>query len=378
MAVRKRSWTTKRGERREAWIIDYVDQDGDRHIETFERKKDADERHSAVRVKVREGTHTAISKSITVAEAAEDWIARVELDDRERSTIAQYRQHIDGHINPRLGREKLATLTTPRINALKDELLAELSRAMAKKVMTSLKSILREAQRLGNVNQNVALGISVAANKRGKHKLKVGIDIPTPDEIKRIVQAVSSDRWRALLVTAIFTGLRASELRGLRWEDVDLKRAELNVRQRADRYNCIGELKSESGERTVPLGPFALNILKQWKLACAKGDLVFSSARGNIIRHENIIRSALVPAQIAAGVVSGGEPKYTGLHSLRHFYASWCINRRVDGGLELPAKLVQERLGHASIVVTLDTYGHLFPRGDDGGELASAERALLA
>ena len=58
--------------------------------------------------------------------------------------------------------------------------------------------------------------------------------------------------------------------------------------------------------------------------------------------------------------------KYTGLHSLRHFYASWCINRRVDGGLELPLKVVQARLGHASIQMTADTYGHLFPRGDDG------------
>jgi integrase len=66
------------------------------------------------------------------------------------------------------------------------------------------------------------------------------------------------------------------------------------------------------------------------------------------------------------------------LPALRHFYASWCINRRADGGLELPAKVVQERLGHSSIVMTMDTYGHLFPRGDDGAELAAAESALLA
>ena len=70
--------------------------------------------------------------------------------------------------------------------------------------------------------------------------------------------------------------------------------------------------------------------------------------------------------------------KYTGLHAFRHFYASWCINPRQDGGLELPPKVVQARLGHASIVMTLDTYGHLFPRGDDGAELAAAEKALLA
>jgi integrase len=70
-------------------------------------------------------------------------------------------------------------------------------------------------------------------------------------------------------------------------------------------------------------------------------------------------------------------PKYTGLHALRHFYASWCINRKANGGLELPGKVVQERLGHSSITMTMtmDTYGHLFPHGD---ALAEAERILLA
>jgi len=65
------------------------------------------------------------------------------------------------------------------------------------------------------------------------------------------------------------------------------------------------------------------------------------------------------------------------MHALRHFYASWCINRREDGGLGLPAKNVQTRLGHASITITLDTYGHLFPTVD-AGELDDAANALLA
>jgi integrase len=75
---------------------------------------------------------------------------------------------------------------------------------------------------------------------------------------------------------------------------------------------------------------------------------------------------------------AGLAGKYSGLHAFRHFYASWCINRPADGGLGLPAKMVQERLGHSSIVMTLDVYGHLFSRSDDGAELAAAERLLLA
>jgi integrase len=113
-----------------------------------------------------------------------------------------------------------------------------------------------------------------------------------------------------------------------------------------------------------------------------------------VANHSNVLKRGYWPAQLAAGVcvpeVDGeGRPiigkdgtpivkaKYSGLHALRHFFASWCINRKADGGLELPLKVVQERLGHASITMTADTYGHLFPAKDDGGELAAAERALL-
>jgi integrase len=62
---------------------------------------------------------------------------------------------------------------------------------------------------------------------------------------------------------------------------------------------------------------------------------------------------------------------------LRHFYASWCINREKDGGLELPLKMVQGRLGHSTLAMTADTYGHLFPSNDDGAELRQAEKFFL-
>jgi integrase len=86
----------------------------------------------------------------------------------------------------------------------------------------------------------------------------------------------------------------------------------------------------------------------------------------------------LSPVMVAAGVVDGeGEPKYA-LHAFRHFFASWCINSRSRGGRQLPPKEVQTLLGHGSIVITLDIYGHLFPADDDKTELADASRALFA
>ena len=260
----------------------------------------------------------------------------------------------------------------------------------------SLSSLLSDAQERGLVSRNVvrdlrrtrARGVERKAERRQKGKLKIGVDIPTREEIKAIVEAAKG-RWRPILLTAIFTGLRASELRGLRWADVDLEKRELHVRQRADRYSAIGKPKSESGERTVPLTPIVVNTLREWKLACPKSEaaLVFPTTGGLVEHHKNIVERGLVPTLIAAGVTTNEEgwagekvkgAKYTGLHTLRHFYASWCINRCVDGGQELPAKVVQERLGHSSIVMTMDVYGHLFPRGDDSAELAAAERSLLS
>ena len=107
-----------------------------------------------------------------------------------------------------------------------------------------------------------------------------------------------------------------------------------------------------------------------------QGDFVFPTDKGNAQRYANILHRGFEPAQIAAKVVDDeGKPKYA-LHSLRHFYASWCINRGKDGGLELPLTMVQERMGHSSITITANRYGHLFPSADDGAELKEAEKKL--
>jgi integrase len=380
MSVRKREWTTRKGEAREAWIVDYI-ANGSRHIETFARKKDADAREAQVTVDVFKGIHTAASKSVTVAEAAEDWISYIEGEGRERTTIHRYREIVRLHIVPRLGNEKLARLTTPRINAFRDELVKSMSRAMAKKVLVALKATLKDAKRRGNVAQNVASDVSITSHGRINAKLEIGRDIPTRDEVQRIIDAAKPGKGRALLLTAALTGLRASELRGLRWSDVDLTKRQIHVRQRADRYRKIGAPKSAAGTRTIPIGDMVVNTLREWKLQCPKGseNLVFPTLVGTVEHYPNVVQKYFTPALLAAGVVDNkGKPKYGGMHALRHFYASWCINRKADGGLELPPKTVQARLGHASIVMTLDVYGHLFPSHDDGKELAAAERALFA
>jgi integrase len=388
MSVRKRTWKNAKGEPQEAWVVDYVDQHSKRHLKTFVRKKEADAWHATANVEVRQGVHTADADSITVAQAGDYWIATAEGNNLERTTIHDYRMMLRLHIVPRLGSVKLSKLSAPMVRDFEDQLRRNGMTPMTlPKVRTALSMLLSDAQERGFVNRNVVRELRRTrerkADRRQKGKLKVGVAIPTPDEIRAIIGHLHG-RWRPLLLTAIFCGLRASELRGLRWQDIDFNAKELHVRQRADRFHAIGRPKSEAGERRVAIPAPVLNALREWKLKAPKSklDLAFCNPKGNVESRGNIIGRGLIPIEIAARVTVQGEDgnpkaKYTGLHAFRHFFASWCINRKVDGGLELPPKVVQERLGHSSIGMTMDVYGHLFPRGDDDAELAVAASHLF-
>jgi integrase len=107
MSVRKRTWTNARGDAKEAWVVDYVDQVGKRRLKTFKRKKDADAYRSRTDAEVRAGVHTPDSASVTIAKAAELWLRTCRANDLERGTIAAYRQYIENHIVPLIGSMKL-------------------------------------------------------------------------------------------------------------------------------------------------------------------------------------------------------------------------------------------------------------------------------
>lgn len=409
MSIRKRTWNTSTGPRT-AWVVDYGLFDPRqgkriRAIKTFNRERDARNFAATTHVQIREGTHVPASHSMTVEKAGELWLANCRNEGLERGSTDRYEIHLRLHIKPFIGQLKLSQVTVPTVAEF-EKTLRENGRSadMVRGVVGSLHSIFAVAQEHGYVNHNPVSALSKRRRNRGnggegrhKKKLRVGVDIPTPDEIRAIIGAAKG-HMRPLLLTAIFTGLRSSELRGLRWIDVDLNKGELHVQQRADKWNAIGQPKTAAGQRTVPLPPTLLRELRAWKLQCPKRDgklgLAFPNNRGNVQFHTTIVARWLGPTMIAAGVTvpvldANGtpmrdehgkpivEPKYTGLHAFRHFFASWCINRKVDGGLELPAKVVQERMGHASIGMTFDTYGHLFPRGDDSSELAAAEQAFF-
>ncbi len=176
-------------------------------------------------------------------------------------------------------------------------------------MITSLKGILSEAQDRGRVAVNIASRVKIGNASREREE----IVIPEKAHMKAVLAKLDElasqpdkarskawRRWRALLVTAIHTGLRASELRGLPWEAVDLKHGRISVTQRADEKGVIGPPKSKAGYRTVSVPTHLVSMLRAWKLKGRKGALAFGNGAG--------IRSPWRTSTIALGSRSNSRP----------------------------------------------------------------------
>ena len=191
-----------------------------------------------------------------------------------------YEEHTDLHIYPLIGAKKLSELTAPAINAFADRLREEgRSPEMVRRVVRSLGAIFREARRRGLSSVDPTAGLELHLPGREDPRPVS----PTKAELQATI-AAAAGRWRPVILVAIFCGMRASELRGLRWEDVDFEGRKIKVTQRADAFQKIGRLKSKSGYRSIPVPPMVLNALREWKLICPKGDLglVFPNGNGNV------------------------------------------------------------------------------------------------
>jgi integrase len=354
------------------WRASYTDGAGIRRKKQFPKKSTAEAWlietcHDVVR-----GVHTPGNISPTVKEAGALWIKRCIEKDLEAMTVKGYEEHCELHIYPFIGAKKLSDLTVPACNAFADQLReAGRSAEMIKKIVRSLGSIFKEARRRGRSNAAPTIGLDLDLPERDDPRPV----IPTKQELQAIIAgaAVYKRRiWRSLSLVAVFCGLRASELRGLRWADVDFEARLINVTQRADASHKIGKLKSKMAYRSLRLSPLVLNALREWKLVCPKGDLglVFPNGVGKVESYANLVDRGFGPIQIAAGVVAqkptldeAGEPTAVtvgkfGLHALRHACASLWIEQGHN------PKQIQILMGHSSIKVTFDTYGHLFANSE--------------
>ena len=370
--IRKRSWTTDKGEPRTAWLADYFDQHGERHRKQFATKRAADSWLLQTRGEVRDGIHTPDSSQITVKEAGALWLQRAVAEHLERGSQRTYEQMVRLAIDPLLGEVRLARLTRPMIESFRDDLLNRFSRVRARQALSVLRMLLDHAQHRGLLAQNVARSVRIAPRARLQQQLVIGRSIPTPEEVRRLLSA--TDGWLQVMVTtAAFTGMRQSELRGLEWEAVYLTgEPHITVRQRADQWGTLGRPKSKAGQRMIALAPHVTTELRHWRLVCGHPTIVFPGrTEADQVISQSAITRAFAELQIKTGLAKEGKPKYT-FHALRHFFASVMI------GLGYTSKWLQVTMGHENIALTLGTYGHLFPdRDGERARMAAFETAVL-
>lgn len=351
------------------WQVDFTDQAGKRRSKLFPRRKDADTYLVKVRSLVANDTYLADSESVTVAEAAASWLEHCEVRCKtgrrmERATLRDYSDKVRLHLKDAkigIGDKLLVQLTRRHVNEFRDRMLINgRSEHLTRRALSVLKLILDHAIDNGQLFTNAAYGVRVIKSSRISHVAPA----PSKAAIRGLIEAAEEDFKPHLIVSAL-GGLRASELRGLRWQDVDFEKGLILIRQRADAYNKMGEPKSRAGFRDIPAGPMVLNALRHWKLRCPKSEpgLVFPAPRGGILQHTNTQERF---RKLCAKV----EVKMR-WHDLRHFAVSLWIEQ----GFSI--KEVMTFAGHASIQMTMERYGHLFPSPDHQKAMAMVEAKLL-
>ena len=311
----------------------------------------------------RESGLTFDADNVTVAQYLARWLSDSVRGTVRVSTFERHEQIIRTHLAPAFGRMKLKTLTPAHVRSLHREKLEEgLAPATVRKIHSTLHKALSQAVADGLIPRNAA---DVKAPR------------PAPDEMHPLSEAEArtfletvretGDRFEALYVLAITTGLRRGELLGLRWDDADLDRGTLRVGRalvREGGRQVLGETKNRRGRRQVNLTPRTVAALKahrkrqleqRVKLASLYEDhgLIFSSEHGTPLNPENLVKRSFKPLLNKAGLP---EIRF---HDLRHTCATLLLGRGVH------PKIVQELLGHATIAMTLDTYSHYLPSMGD-------------
>lgn len=293
----------------------------------------------------------------TVADFLNRWLEDTARLTVRPSTHQGYEVVLRKHVLPVIGQQKLARLTADDLDRCYSGLL---DKGLAPKTIRLCHAVVRRglahAQKRGAVAVNVASIAEVPAAPRKEFR------VLSPAEASQLLEAASGDRLRGLYHLAVTCGLRQGELVGLRWRDVDLDGSVLHARQQA--YRLGGEWvysapKTAAGRRSVALSATCVEALRERKIIQVEerlrakdwegGELVFTTPLGGPIEKSSLLRHSFAPLLKRAGL-----PRIR-FHDLRHACASLLLAEGIH------PKVVQERLGHASISTTMDTYSHVMP-----------------
>jgi integrase len=248
----------------------------------------------------------------------------------------------------------------------------------ARKILATLHSALAYAISQDWVATNAAHGTRVIGPRdEGSKK----IIPPSKPDMRALLDAADED-LRPMLQFAACTGARAGEQWAARWRDVDFDHNELHIDRRVDAYREEGAPKSSAGVRTVPMPNQLTAMLRAWKLKSkfkSPDDLIFPNSKGNYIGHDNMVKRQFKPLFDKLEAAHKNDPtncppppRRFNWHALRHFAVSCWIERG------LTPKTVQTFAGHASLQVTMDRYGHLFPSEDHQQAMNQIARDLFA
>ncbi len=364
---------------KQVWVVDYKDQHGERRNKNFSRKKEAEAYVEEVSRQLRDGTFVHDKATCTVSEAADLYLGSASVRALEPGTQKQYDQHIRLYIKPHLGHVLLTKLTEPMIREFLDDIVEERSAAMAKGVLGTLNRVIKDAQRRNLVGRNVIVDKSIKAPRAEPYVKRM----PERHELSGLL-ANSEGRGRALLMTAMLTGMRMGELRALTWDDVRFEDRIIRVRKASRSDGSVKGTKSASGYRDIPISDALGLELKKWRLQCPVGAmrLVFPNGKGNVESGSNIRQRIFIPAMKAIGLTAEQvdaenkvklKPDFR-FHDLRHAAAALFIEQGMG------PKRIQELMGHSSIQVTFDIYGYLFrdPEADAAAVDAISAKLLGA
>lgn len=329
--------------------------DHKRIVKTFSSLAEAKSWRADALVALRQGTLRTPDPS-TIREAAEVWIDGARggrVRDRsgrpyKPSTIRTYAEKLTGYVLPALGDYRVSELRRRDVQELADELLAEgLSPSSVRNTIDPLRAIYRRAIQREQVAVNPTSNLDLPSSRRKP------VRIATPAEARSLIDALPSDQ-QAIWATAFYAGLRRGELQALRCSAIDLGASTIRVERSWDQYEGDIDPKSQTSTRTVPLLAVLRDYLDQHLLATGRlgDDLALGRTPADPFV-PSTIRTRALGAWKAAGL------KPIGLHRCRHSFASALI-----AGGENP-KAVSEFLGHATIAVTFNVYGHLFPGSRD-------------
>ena len=333
--------------RRGKWVIDYYDQFGKRHWETCKNKKEAEQRLAKRLLEVANESYRPENRAKRFDEIAKEWFETIVVPNRHPNTIRQYKTHLEKHLIPYFGSIRLTRIDVKAIETYMAYKFREgiINKVTINKTIVTLGAILKYAVRHRYIDSNPVQ--NVEKYRRSPEKFEEKIHYLTPEQIRLLLDN-STDRYRILFMTAVLTGMREGELFGLKWSDIDWNANQVCVNRTFSRGRFYPP-KTKASKRRIDLPPELVTELKKWRLRCPKSelDLVFPNSVGNPENHGNMLRRGFYPALRRAGL-----PRIR-FHDLRHTYASLLIQQG-----EHP-KYIQQQMGHSSIKVTMDTYGHL-------------------